>query len=397
MGRKYYNSETNINITPLYVGSSQPLDVRTVVENISDLNNRTLWNSSYIGMVVYVLEDSSLYVCNKVPKKNQVLSSVEDGWKKVDTDYSVRIFDSKDNLTDGTILFPYQGMMVYVTSESSLYLLLTKGLDNSKDINNWKKISNSASSPVIDKIGINKAPDGGSGFKIIENKDVIVEDYVNVENYIKKNYFYTSKGVNSFDFNPNFTYDSVKLAKGTDSYIELFSNGDNWIEIYDPNNTFGFSIKSRIDGKEENVSVDENGFVKVQKETPICFGVDINFTDGWTISYGYFEPRAFVESDYELIDVYRSAYSPGVYAYINGMDVKVLTEDDIVTIANSISIDLEIGDSDFGNSDSDGISEPQPLKNVIVNMNNAIAKLEQTVVEIEPDRITESEIDSLFF
>lgn len=391
MGRPH---SSNNSVTPFIIGGKQPIDVRTVLEYVSDLKNRTILGSAYEGMIVYVIEDSSLYVCYK---ESRTLTNVEDGWRKVDTDYSVRIFDSTDNLTDGTILFPYQGMMVYVTSESSLYLLLTKGLDNSKDINNWKKISNSASSPAIDKIGINKAPDGGSGFKIIENKDVIVEDYVNVENYIKKNYFYTSKGVNSFDFNPNFTYDSVKLAKGTDSYIELFSNGDNWIEIYDPNNTFGFSIKSRrIDGKEENVSVDENGFVNVQKETPICFGVDINFTDGWTISYGDFEPRAFVESDYELIDVYRSAYSPGVYAYINGMDVKVLTEDDIVTIANSISIDLEIGDSDFGNSDSDGISEPQPLKNVIMNMNNAISKLEKTVVEIEPDKITETEIDSLF-
>lgn len=395
MARKY---PSNITVSPYNVGTAQPLDVRTVVENISDLLPASLLKTTYIGMIVYVLEDSSLYVCyNKPARATQSLTNVEDGWRKVDADYSVRIVESETNLTDGTILFPYQGMIVYVTSESSLYLLLTKGLDNSKDINNWKKISNSASSPAIDKIGINKAPDGGSGFKIIENKDVIVEDYVNVENYIKANYFYTSKGVNSFDFNPNFTYDSVKLTKGTDSYIELFSKGDNWIAIYDPNNTFGFSIKSRIDGKEENVSLDENGFVKVQKETPICFGVDIKFTDGWTISYGDFEPRAFVESDYELIDVYRSVYSPGVYAYIHGMDVKVLTEDDIVTLANSIPIDLENGDSDFGNSDNDGISEPQSLQNVIVNMNNAIAKLEQTVVEIEPDRITESEIDSLFF
>ena len=93
MARLYRNQETNIDITPLYVGSAQPLDVRQVVENIVDLNNRTLWNSSYVGMVVYVLEDSSLYVCIKKPRPNQVLASVEDGWKKVDVDYSVRIVE----------------------------------------------------------------------------------------------------------------------------------------------------------------------------------------------------------------------------------------------------------------------------------------------------------------
>ena len=46
-----------------------------------------------------------------------------------------------------------------------------------------------------------------------------------------------------------------------------------------------------------------------------------------------------------------------------------------------------------GGSDSD-VSEQVPLQNVIVNMNNAITKLEQTVVE--PDPIEHSDIDNLF-
>ena len=381
MARLYRNQETNIDITPLYVGSAQPLDVRQVVEEIVDLNNRTLWNSTYVGMVVYVLENSSLYVCIKKPRPNQVLPSVEDGWKKVDVDYSVRIVESESNLTDGTtILFPYQGMMAYVTSEESLYILLTKGISNSKDINNWKKISVS-SSKSLDKVGIKTTPEGGSGFMIAENQDVIIEDYVNVENYIKADYFYTSKGVNSFDSDPNFDYESVKLSKGSESYIELYTNGDNWMTINDPDNSLGLS---KISGT-------------VAKETSVCFGVDIKFNDGWTISYGDIS-REFVDSDYELIDIYRIEYSPEVYAYLKDIDVRVLTEDDLTMIddkidnlANSIMIDLD-GESD-SSSDSDDI-KPAPLQQVIVNMNNAINKLEQT--KVEPESIDHSTIDSLF-
>lgn len=381
MARLYRNQETNIDITPLYVGSAQPLDVRQVVEEIVDLNNRTLWNSTYVGMVVYVLEDSSLYVCIKKPRPNQVLPSVEDGWKKVDVDYSVRIVESESNLTDGTtIMFPYQGMMAYVTSEESLYILLTKGISNSKDINNWKKISVS-SSKSLDKVGIKNTPEGGSGFMIAENQDVIIEDYVNVENYIKADYFYTSKGVNSFDSDPNFDYESVKLSKGGESYIELYTNGDNWMTINDPDNSLGLS---KISGT-------------IAKETSVCFGVDIKFNDGWTISYGDVS-RQFVDSDYELIDIYRIEYSPEVYAYLKDIDVRVLTEDDLTMIddkidnlANSIMIDLD-GESD-SSSDSDDI-KPAPLQQVIVNMNNAINKLEQT--KVEPESIDHSIIDGLF-
>ena len=389
MARLYRNQETNIDITPLYVGSAQPLDVRQVVEYIVDLNNRTLWNSTYVGMVVYVLEDSSLYVCIKKPRPNQVLTSVEDGWKKVDIDYSVRIVETESNLTDGTtIMFPYQGMMAYVTSESALYVLLTKGVDKAKDINNWRKISNS-SSTLVDKVGIDVAPEGGSGFKITSNKGVIIDDYINVENYIKKDYFYTSKGVNSFESNPYFTYDSVRLSKGGESYIELYANGDNWMVINDPDNSLGLSII--VEGKD---------FVSgeaIAKNTPVCFGADVQFTDGWIIAYGN-TSRPFADSDYELIDIYRSEYSPEVYAYLKDIDVRMLTEDDLVVIddkidnlAHSIMIDLEDGSSDAGESDSD-VLEPIPLQQVIVKMNNTINKLET----VEPETIEYSDIDKLF-
>ena len=379
MGR-VHNSTNTVN--PLIIGGKQPLDVRTVLENVADLKNRTILTSVYKGMVVYVVEDSSLYVCHT---EARTLTNVEDGWRKVDVDYSVRIVESESNLTDGTtIMFPFQGMIAYVTSQSSLYVLLTKGVENAKDINNWKKISATSSSSLIDKVGIDVAPEGGSGFKITGNNGVIIDDYVNVENYIKASYAYTSKGINSFEPNPYFTYDSIRLSKGGESYIELYANSDNWMIINDPDNTLGLS---ELSGK------------SFTKGTPVCFGVDIQFTDGWTIAYGN-TTREFVESDYELIDIYRSEYSPEVYAYLKDIDVRMLTEDDLVAIddkidnlAHSIMIDLD-EDSD---SDSDNdVSEQVPLQKVIVQMNNSINKLEQTVVEVEPDPIEHSDIDQLF-
>lgn len=375
----------NINVKPFNVALSQPADVRTVVDYISDLKDMTFMKSIYAGIVVYVVEDSSLYVCFNKPKTNK-LTNVEDGWRKIDIDYSVRIVELESNLTDGvTIMFPFQGMMAYVTSESSLYVLLTKGVDKAKDINNWRKISSSTQKSV-DKVGIDVEPEGGSGFKISGNKDVIVDSYVNAENYIKSGYFYTSKGVNSF----NFTYDYIRLYKGGDAYIELYVNGDNWITINDPDNTFGLSI-----------IVDGMDFVSgkpIPKETPVCFGSDIKFNDGWIISYGDIS-REFEDSDYELIGIYRSECSPEVYAYFKDIDVRVLTEDDLMIIddkidnlSHSIMIDLDEDSSDVGESDN---MEPISLQKVIVNMNNSINKLEQTT-KVEPETIDSSEIVQLF-
>ena len=388
-----YTANTNV-MNPFGPQKSGPLDVRGVVNLVSDLKEMAFLKSAYVGMVVYVVEDQSLYVCYNKPKTNK-LTNIEDGWHKID--YTTRIVEFESNLTDGTtILFPYQGMMVYVTSESSLYILLTKGVENAKDINNWRKIS-VGSSTSIDKVGINVAPEGGSGFKITENKDVIIEDYVNVENYIKADYSYTSKGVNSFDTDSNFTYDSVKLSKGGESYIELYANGDNWMTVNDPDNSLGLSELSGMN---------------FTKETPVCFGVDIQFTDGWTISYGD-ELRLFVADDYELIDIYRSEYSPAVYAYLKDIDVRVLTEDDLIAIddridnlAHSIMIDIpDTGESDGGDSELPGESDggntdtlkSVPLQMAITQINNSINEIKQEVTEIvEPEAIGEDDINTLF-
>lgn len=386
MGR-VHTSENSVN--PVIIGGKKPLDVRTVLQSVDDLKDRSILTSAYKGMMVYVVDNSSFYVCHT---ESRTLTDIEKGWRKVDVDYSVRIVESESNLTDGTtIMFPFQGMMAYTTSESALYILLTKGVENSKDINNWRKISSAAPSttaPSVDKIGIDVAPEGGSGFKIVGNEGVQVDDYVNVENYIKASYAYTSKGVNSFEPNPFFDYETIRLSKDGDAYIELYANGDNWIMINDPDNTLGLSVS--VDG------VDYVSGTPISKETSICFGVDVKFHEGWKIAFGDIY-RDFAESDYELIDIYRSELSPMVYAYRKDIDVRMLTEDDLVNIddkidnlAHSIMIDLD-GESDGSDSDSE---EAVPLQKVIVNMNNAITKLEQTTVE--PDPIESSEIDELF-
>jgi hypothetical protein len=152
------------------------------------------------------------------------------------------------------------------------------------------------------------------------------------------------------------------------------------MSINDPDNSLGLSVT--IDGTDYT-----SGFIT--KETAICFGVDIKFTDGWTISYGQIS-RPFEDVDYDLIDIYRSEYSPEVYAYRNDIDVRILTEDDLVNnnLAHSIMIDVD------GESDGSDNLDPMPLQKVIVNMNNAITKLEQT--KVDPETIEHSEIDKLF-
>ena len=376
MGRLH----TGKGVDPLIVGSQAPLDVRTVLQSVEDLKSRTILSSAYKGMIVYIVDDSSLYICHT--ESRVAITNIEKCWRKLDVDYSTRVVEIVDNLTDGTILFPYQGMMAYVTSESALYILTTKGVESAKDISNWKKISaGSSTAPAIDKVGIDVAPEGGSGLKIAANKGVIVDDYVNVENYIKAKYVYTSKGVNSCEPDPNFTYETVRLSKGGESYIELYATGDNWMMINDP---VGLGLSVTVDG------VDYTSGEAIAKGTNVCFGVDVQFTDGWKISYGDGEPRDFVSDDYDLIDIYRREYSPEVYAYFKDVDVRLLTEDDLNTILHSIVVDL-------GESDSDSDTDESPtLQEVIVQMNNSINKLEQTVVEVEPESIEHYDIDQLF-
>lgn len=387
MGRVYEKFVGTYLGGSINVSKAVPLDVKTVVRSITDLTSDELLVSVYEGLVVYVVDEKSLYVCHSKPE-DDYLENVEDGWKKVDIDYSVRIVETESNLTDGeTIKFPYQGMMAYVNSESALYILLTKGLSKAKLISNWKKIS--SFTPTADKVAIDVVPEGGSGFMISGNTGVVVDDYINAENYIKAKYNYTSKGVNSFEPNPLFDYDVILTKDGVDGYIELYMHGENWIKINNPNN-FGLSVT--VDGE------DYISDTPIAKETHICFGADVKFHEGWKITYGD-TTKDFTSDNYDLIDIYRSEYSPMVRAYRKDIDIRMLTEDDLVGIddkinnlAHSIMVDVgSLGESDSSDSD---IEEPITLQEAITNINNSINKLEQT--KPEPETIEYSEIDKLF-
>lgn len=388
MGRVYEKFVGTYLGGSINVSKAVPLDVKTVVQSITDLTSDELLVSVYEGLVVYVVDEKSLYVCHSKPE-DDYLENVEDGWTRID--YSTRIVDSESNITDGTLKFFYQGMMVYASNEGSLYIRMVKGMSNDlSDFNiNWKKItatSASASTPTVDKVAIDVAPEGGSGFKISGNKGVIIDDYVNAENYIKAKYTYTSKGVNSFDPNPLFDYNVILSKEGCDGYIELYFDSENWMKIHDPN-SLGLSVT--ING--ETYISD----TLIAKETHVCFGADVKFHEDWTISYGSVT-KEFTSDHYDLIDIYRSEYSPEVYAYRKDIDVRMLTEDDLVTIDDKIdnlahTIMIDIDGSDGSDSDNE---DALPLQKVIVNMNSAITKLEQT--KAEPETIEYSEIDQLF-
>ena len=57
-----YTANTNV-MNPFGPQKSGPLDVRGVVNLVSDLKEMAFLKSAYAGMVVYVVEDQSLYLC----------------------------------------------------------------------------------------------------------------------------------------------------------------------------------------------------------------------------------------------------------------------------------------------------------------------------------------------
>ena len=55
------------------------------------------------------------------------------------------VVDSEDDLTNGSISAPYQGMAVTIKGKSELWILKTQGIKESRNINNWAKVSGSGS------------------------------------------------------------------------------------------------------------------------------------------------------------------------------------------------------------------------------------------------------------
>ena len=53
------------------------------------------------------------------------------------------VVDSVDDLTNGSIVAPYQGMVVNVKGTSELWILLTQGIEDSHNKDNWKRVTGS--------------------------------------------------------------------------------------------------------------------------------------------------------------------------------------------------------------------------------------------------------------
>lgn len=146
-------------IPSIRVGEKSPLDVRTVVDYLSDLT--TKWDgveghpgiqNLYTGLVVYVKENREIYVLIGSPKNSNKIES----WKKVgefdpanylsyyQEKLGAKIFETEDELT-GIIDSPFAGMFALVigdsdettVEETGLYVLLN---DDNTNPDNWLRI-----------------------------------------------------------------------------------------------------------------------------------------------------------------------------------------------------------------------------------------------------------------
>ena len=54
------------------------------------------------------------------------------------------VVDSYENLTDGSIAYPYQGMVVNIKGTSKLWILKTQGVEASHQLKNWELVTGSA-------------------------------------------------------------------------------------------------------------------------------------------------------------------------------------------------------------------------------------------------------------
>ena len=350
------------------VSKNAPLDDRLTVRYIADLTdgeNGGIAALVYKGMVVYVQEDNSLYVyigaSSSTWKHKKTGAPMNGGlasnWVKINSfvapesfleyyqeQLGAKILDSAESLN--SITNPFKGQFAYVkddpnTSEDESGLYIYTG-------QRWMKIftGNSASgsvdiSSVITSDGT--VPTSGTGFSIAADaKDALVEETY-VDDVLKPNTYYTSRGLSSSDKNggSDIDYDYIILTNGGESYIQLNSKNDpNWIKLYiaDNDDSLGFRKEdvTWMDSEGEHPMID-NPLV-LPKETPISFG-------GKTVDFrGMTETRSdgvytfgSDGSNYRDVDIYTSKVLPTVYAYADGTPVRVLTEGDKYELENMIS------------------------------------------------------------
>lgn len=327
---------SNIPTGPLKV-SGGPVDIRTVVQSTNDLMGSDL--AKYIGLVAYVLDESELYVCFATGRN----LTFEKTWKKIGGDVNpedlgARVFDSVDELTSEDFKFAHKGMIAYVDGE--LYILSSTP---NTDINNWVKIF-SENDATITTDG--SAPKNGFGISIDGNaSDAFVEElYVDAENGIKGDNYYTSRGLNSSLSNggDSDSFDGIEyitlVKDGGESWIRFYNIGDNWIEMNIVDDSLGINLDGiTYKDADGNIHPYVNG-TALPKETLVSFGSDLDLT-GLTENRSNGETLVFGEngSSYDNLDIYEINVLPNVYAYADGTPVRILTDGDKSELVGMIS------------------------------------------------------------
>ena len=373
MAKTYYNSNYDADsITHSYsMGMSAPFDSRAIVDTYDDLFNKSTFKYAelYVGMMVTTADTQDVYVLSVKPKPNVTASNWPNTivWKKINISeinpadnleyyrdkLGAKIVDSVNDLTNPN-LEAFVGMFAVVIDsnsdsedESGLYVLRKSP---STTITNWYRVlGGSNGGAVVSGLDVadvitfdGSTPNAGSGFSIEKDGEFVEEDFADVK--LEAGKFYTSNGINSYAANVGSKLegvDYITLTNGGESFIRLYSNNNNnWITLNIVDNSLGIStsdVKYIVNNEEVTMS---SSSLTLPKGTLVSFAYDINLrgmterrgTDSTTYTFGT-EPG----SDYEDVDIYTTNILPTVYAYLEGTQVRVLTEGDKADIINKIS------------------------------------------------------------
>lgn len=133
------------------MGITQPLDDRIVVDELSNLNDGSI-EFPYVGMIVNVKGSPSLYLLVSTKQENGSLKP--DVWKEFRSIDSY-VIDTEEKLND--IISPYEGMCVYVKSKPhSIWIYSHLDNDEKKDNPNidyiWREFKDFKTSDVQSQI-----------------------------------------------------------------------------------------------------------------------------------------------------------------------------------------------------------------------------------------------------
>lgn len=392
---KYSGSSLGTAYLP---GIKSPMDVRSVVTGKDSITI----TEAYVGMLVFDTEDSNLYVCtatNSRPKPGEdkvvwkLISSSSVSVDDLAESFGARIVTSFDELVSDSLLSPYEGMFAVVSGSTDgkdgLWVLRTTP---NTDAGNWMQVINSGAAEsyvtytenTVDPNNISK------GITLGIDNNAVIEDYVS-PTYLYGDVEYSSYGL--VDKN-GIHMDTIKVGSKNGnfkSYLEFYTEGsDNWLKIHisDGDNSLGLNI--------DNITVDGNPYVN---DTPIPvgslvkFGSDIDMKN-MTFSVHRDDPpydniTSYTPTFVDLINIYREMPLPVAYLSVNGADVRVLTDADIYSAAETINVNV-----DWDGSESDFDGEPVTIQEFVTKINNEINGIKTTI--ISPDSITNEEIENLF-